>query len=166
MWAHSRSETSGNRHGLADHLRSTSSLARQFAEPFGAGNLAAAAGLLHDAGKASCAWQGKLLTVEGTDRPVGCDHKTLGARLLLGSDPEVAMTILGHHGGLTDKDHLRTARDKSEPDEADTVARFYQHVPEARDVVEGPVLMPRNWRRNKLLRDMGIRMVFSALVDA
>lgn len=31
---------------------------------------------------------------------VGCDHKELGAKLLLGSDPEAAMTILGHHGGL------------------------------------------------------------------
>ncbi|MGH9217633.1 MAG: CRISPR-associated helicase/endonuclease Cas3, partial [Acidimicrobiales bacterium] len=76
-------------------MRSTSDLARQFAEPFGAGGLAAAAGLLHDAGKASCTWQDKLLVAERTDSAVGCDHKKLGARLLVGPGREAAMTILG-----------------------------------------------------------------------
>ncbi|MGH3937006.1 MAG: CRISPR-associated helicase Cas3', partial [Pseudonocardiaceae bacterium] len=165
MWAHS-SNGAGRRHGLADHLRSTSALARQFAEPFGAGNLAAAAGLMHDAGKASCTWQERLLAVEGTRSPVGCDHKTLGAKLLLGSDPEAAMTILGHHGGLTNLERLREARDESEPGEAETLARFYLQVPEARDIVEAPTRLPEGWRHDRLLREMGIRMVFSALVDA
>jgi CRISPR-associated endonuclease/helicase Cas3 len=164
VWAHSRN-VAGLRHPLADHLRSTSALARQFAAPFGAGELAAAAGLLHDAGKASCAWQEKLLAVEGTDRPVGCDHKTLGAKLLVGTSPDAAMAILGHHGGLTDLDHLREVRDNPERN-ADTVARFYQHVPEARELVNTRALLPENWRNNRLLREMGVRMVFSALVDA
>ena len=165
MWAHSVNDA-GRRHGLADHLRSTSALARQFAEPFGAGDLAAAAGLLHDAGKASCAWQEKLLVVEGTDRAVGCDHKTLGSRLLIGSGRKTAMTILGHHGGLTDVEHLLAARDEPVADEAETVARFLKQVPEAQDVVDGPVLVPEEWRRERLLLEMGVRMVFSALVDA
>ncbi|MGH3897411.1 MAG: CRISPR-associated helicase Cas3' [Pseudonocardiaceae bacterium] len=165
MWAHSANKAD-RRHCLPDHLRSTSALARQFAEPFGAGDLAAAAGLLHDAGKASCAWQKKLLVVEGTDRPVGCDHKTLGARLLIGSGRKTAMTILGHHGGLTDVERLLAARDEPVADEAETVARFLKQVPEAQDVIDGPVLVPEQWRREQLLLEMGIRMVFSALVDA
>jgi CRISPR-associated endonuclease/helicase Cas3 len=147
-------------------LRSTASLARLFAEPFGGGDLAAAAGLLHDAGKASCSWQERLLTVESTDKPVGGDHKSLGAKLLLGSDPAAAMTILGHHGGLTDLGQLRNVRNRSEPDDAETLARLYQEVPEARDIVEGPMLLPESWRHDRLLREMGVRMVFSALVDA
>ncbi len=165
MWAHSANEA-GARHGLADHLRSTSALARLFAEPFGAGNLAAAAGLLHDAGKASCAWQEKLLVAERAKSAVGCDHKTLGARLLIGSGRKAAMTILGHHGGLTDVDHLLVARDEPVPDEAETVARLLKQVPEAQDLIDGPVLVPEEWRRERLLLEMGIRMVFSALVDA
>ncbi len=64
MWAHSRNIVD-RRHGLVDHLRSTAALARRFAEPFGAGGLAEALGLLHDAGKADCLWQEKLLAVEG-----------------------------------------------------------------------------------------------------
>lgn len=166
MWAHSFSEKAGQRHGLAEHLRSTSALARQFAAPFGAGELAAAAGLLHDAGKASCTWQQKLLTVEGTDRPVGCDHKALGSRLLVGVGREAAMTILGHHGGLTDIEQLRGARRKTVDDAALTTERLFEQVPEAREIIDGPPLVPARWRRDALLLEMGIRMVFSALVDA
>jgi CRISPR-associated endonuclease/helicase Cas3 len=165
VWAHSLNDV-GRRHGLVDHLRSTSVLARRFAEPFGAGDLAAVAGLLHDAGKASCVWQEKLLVVEGTDRVVGCDHKTLGARLLIDASRETAMTILGHHGGLTDIEHLRSARGEPVADEAETLARLLRQVPEARDVIDGPVLVPERWRRDPRLLDMGVRMIFSALVDA
>ncbi len=165
MWAHS-SNAVGRRHGLAEHLRSTSDLARQFAEPFGAGGLAAAAGLLHDAGKASCTWQDKLLVAERTDSAVGCDHKKLGARLLVGPGREAAMTILGHHGGLTDIAQLRAARRESTGDEAATVERLLKQVPEVQDVIDGPVLLPEAWRRDPLLLEMGVRLVFSALVDA
>ncbi len=165
MWAHS-SNAAGRRHGLAEHLRSTSALARQFAEPFSAGDLAAAAGLLHDAGKAACGWQDKLLVAERTDSAVGGDHKRLGARLLVGAGREAAMTILGHHGGLTDVEQLRTARRESTVDEAATAARLLQQVPEAHGVIDGPVLIPEAWRRDPLLLEMGVRLVFSALVDA
>ncbi|MGH4027143.1 MAG: CRISPR-associated helicase Cas3', partial [Pseudonocardiaceae bacterium] len=140
--------------------------ARQFAEPFGAGELAAAAGLLHDAGKATCVWQDKLLAVENTGRPVGCDHKSLGARVLAGARREAAITILGHHGGLTDIGCLRAARRKKTDDEDETVRRFLEQVPEAKAVIDGPRLVPDSWRHDSLLLEMGVRLVFSALVDA
>jgi CRISPR-associated endonuclease/helicase Cas3 len=165
MWAHS-GNIAGRRHVLADHLRCTSALARQFADPFGAGDLAAAAGLLHDAGKASCAWQEKLLAVEGTDRAVGLDHKTLEARLLVGVAREAAMAILGHHGGLTDIDQLHAARRDPAVHEAETKARLFEQVPETREILDGPLLLPDSWRRDPSLLEMGVRLTFSGLVDA
>jgi len=71
MWAHSVN-VCGRRRRLSAHLRATADLAREFAAPFGAGDLAAALGLLHDAGKASTAWQRRLLMVEAARGKGGC----------------------------------------------------------------------------------------------
>ncbi len=165
MWAHSRN-VANRRHGLVDHLRSTAACARRFAEPFGAADLAEALGLLHDAGKADCLWQEKLLAVEGTDRPVGGDHKSLGARMLLGSAGPAAMAILGHHGGLgsfRDLDEL--ARRGPEGREPATTRSILAQLPEAGAIVDGPPLLPATWN-TELALEMGLRLTFSALVDA
>ena len=71
MWAHSVN-VCRRRHRLSAHSRATADLARAFAAPFGAGGLAAALGLLHDAGKASTAWQRRLLMVEAVRGKGGC----------------------------------------------------------------------------------------------
>ena len=70
-------------------------MARAFAAPFGAGELAAALGLLHDAGKASTAWQRRLLMVEAAGGKVGVPHKELGARLASSMAGPAGMAILG-----------------------------------------------------------------------
>ncbi len=51
----------GVRHGLVEHCRSTAWWAGWFAASFGAGESAYVLGLFHDAGKASCGWQQRLL---------------------------------------------------------------------------------------------------------
>lgn len=175
VWAHSRSEVSGRRHGLADHLRGTSGLARRFAEPWGAGPLAGALGLLHDAGKAACAWQARLLEVEGTGERVGRpEHKRLGAKLLArplsrggGSVASAAaLAVLGHHGGLTSLADLKAVRASLIEDEDRTLERLFALVPEARRIVEGSSLWPVAWQGDNRVAEIGVRMVFSALVDA
>jgi CRISPR-associated endonuclease/helicase Cas3 len=166
MWAHSEGK-SGHRHALVDHLCSTGALARRFAEPFGAGGLAEALGLLHDAGKASCAWQDKLAEVAGTRMRVGIDHKKLGARLLREVAGSAAMGVLGHHGGLTSRADLEEvikagfrAEDRASAD------RLLDALPEARRVLAGPCLVPDEWLADPLVFEMGVRLTFSALVDA
>ena len=166
MWAHS-AQGSSPRHALADHLRSTAELAKQFAAPFGMGDLAWALGLFHDAGKASRAWQAGLQRVDGTNKPVGVPHKELGAWLLTERADAAALAILGHHGGLTRLDELSKLMEEGpQPDWEETKTRFLQTVPEAKQVLEGPSLLPEAWTRDPYLCELGLRMVFSALVDA
>ncbi|MFC4375546.1 CRISPR-associated helicase Cas3' [Nocardia halotolerans] len=168
IWAHSRSAVSGRRHHLSEHCRSTAWWAGWFAEEFGAGQVAFAAGLSHDAGKASCTWQDRLAVVDGTDAPVGVPHKEFGARLVAPRLGVFAMTIAGHHGGLTDlaefKAQLAAIADDSEPV---TAERFFRCVPEASTVLCDVGLLPTRWRTApQQVTEMRVRMVFSALVDA
>jgi CRISPR-associated endonuclease/helicase Cas3 len=166
VWAHSVNGD-GRRHGLVEHLRATGALARRFAEPFGAGELAEALGLLHDAGKADCLWQERLFAVEGSPgRPVGRDHKRLGARMLAHRAGAAAMAVLGHHGGLGTFEELRSLlRDPVGEDAAVAERALQAALPEASDLVAGPSLLPATWRE-PLVFEMGLRLTFSALVDA
>ena len=155
-------------HGLSDHLRGTAALASRFAEPFGGAEVAWWLGLLHDAGKAACGWQARLRQVADTGGPVGFDHKLLGARLArdrgLGW---FALAIAGHHGGLNWPDWLddrqaelsRAERTR----EADAMAALGGVLPELAGSAR--VTLPEAWR-SPLVREMALRLCFSALCDA
>ncbi|MFI6100780.1 CRISPR-associated helicase Cas3' [Lentzea sp. NPDC051213] len=154
----------GRWHPLAEHVRSTSMLARGFADVFGAGDLAAALGLVHDAGKAACAWQDKLVKVSATGDRVNINHKNLGALLLRDRALAAAMAVLAHHGGLECPQDLASL--SPGPGDEQALERFFDVVPEARALTDGPPLLPEAWGESMLLGEMGIRLVFSALVDA
>lgn len=106
FYAHSRADVGReNWQPLIEHLRSTAAIARRLGEPSGLGDMAYAAGLLHDLGKYSLAFQRRLA---GDRRRV--DHATAGARevsRLFGERYRaqariLAYAIAGHHGGLMD----------------------------------------------------------------
>lgn len=168
VWAHS-ANPAGKRHALSDHLRGTAELASRFASPFGAGKVAWWLGLLHDTGKASCAWQQGLLRAEVDRGRVGIDHKSLGARLALEYGlGRFALAVEGHHGGLTSPQALRArlaALDKTSLDrnaEAERVVRSL--LPELADTSQVPI--PEEWLHDPLVAEMAVRLVFSALCDA
>jgi CRISPR-associated endonuclease/helicase Cas3 len=168
VWAHSASDA-GRWQPFSEHARATGALAAHFASEFGAGELALALGLFHDAGKCRVCWQQGLLRVGGTSASVGVPHKDLGARLLARSAGVAALAILGHHGGLTEPRDLHAAvlGVESERDEA-AVARFFAEVPEAAALAASAEksLLPVSWRDDPRVAEMGIRLAFSALVDA
>jgi len=87
---------------LSDHLRQVGDRAAAFAEPFGAGRVALAAGLLHDIGKCSADYQGYIRG----ERAKGPDHSTAGARAAVAEYGRMgrllAFAIAGHHSGLMD----------------------------------------------------------------
>ncbi|MGW3563090.1 CRISPR-associated helicase Cas3' [Streptomyces sp. NPDC000941] len=167
LFAHS-ANGSGRRHLLVDHLRAVATLAREFALPFGGGDLAFWLGLLHDAGKAAEEWQRRLLVVEGTKETVGIDHKAAGTRLLindLGFDV-FALPVHGHHGGLVSPGELEQYLASPERDlvaEEQAAKRLKAALPE----LHNPP--PMRWPTiagDVLGGELLTRMLFSALVDA
>ncbi|GAB2690757.1 CRISPR-associated helicase Cas3' [Paenibacillus thermoaerophilus] len=88
---------------LTDHLQNVSAKTSEFASVFGAGKWGAIAGLLHDAGKFSKAFQRRL---NGSPEPV--DHATAGAQYIDKAWNQakiariLAYIIAGHHAGLAD----------------------------------------------------------------
>jgi CRISPR-associated endonuclease/helicase Cas3 len=95
---------SGHWHLLADHLRGTAELARDFAAAIGpeASQLAYYAGLWHDIGKSGARFQQYLHDqAHGIgERGSGGDHKGAGAVHVLPTCDWLAFLIAGHHGGL------------------------------------------------------------------
>lgn len=167
MWAHSGSDV-GRWHPFSEHAYATAGLARRFASVFGAGELAWALGLAHDAGKCRVCWQQGLLVAAKTGASVkGQEHKDFGAVLLARAAGAAALAILGHHGGLTTVQDLRGRVSTAEP-EPDAVRRFFAEVPEVEALAAAPPmsLLPEGWRTDPGVAEVGIRLVFSALVDA
>lgn len=166
IWAHS-ANVEGRRHGLREHLVGTASLAREFGEVFGAGDAAELAGLLHDAGKMSPAWQDYLRQSEAGLRPAKVDHKSAGAALAKVRLADLgAAAICGHHHRLPDvsRASLPAAADLGR--ERD----FFELVPEAAARMGAGDCMPAAWRsaagEDRGIVEFGTRMLHSVLVDA
>lgn len=115
---------------LEEHLRKVAEMARQFAEPFGAGDWAYLAGLWHDLGKYSCEFQNRLFAMSDPDahieaRPGRPDHSTAGAQQAQSTFQQmgklIAYVIAGHHAGIpdgkaNDASCLEARLDKKVPD--------------------------------------------------
>jgi len=87
---------------LEKHLRNVAELAAEFAEPFGAASWAYLAGLWHDIGKYSDAFQKRI----SSDDSLEVDHSTAGSQYSVEQMPVIglplAYAIAGHHGGMPD----------------------------------------------------------------
>ncbi|WP_462166195.1 CRISPR-associated helicase Cas3' [Frankia sp. AiPs1] len=167
MWAHSVNST-GVRHHLVDHLEGTASLAERFASVFGAGPAGRFLGLAHDTGKASCAWQQRLLLAESTGGRVGFEHKSLGVLLARRRGAAaLGLPLHGHHGGLTSPAFVDTEVNNAPAEHArarlEAEAALRPLLPA---LFEGPqVPLPPGFSV-KVELDMLLRLLYSALVDA
>ena len=168
LYAHSANNR-GERHLLVDHLRSVARLARSFAEPFGAGELAFLAGLWHDVGKADPEWQRRLIEAEAGQRTrIGVDHKCAGALLAAGIDQWlIGLVIHAHHGGLMRPrlDYAPWLEEKRRlPGVEQAIEALRTVMPDLLDSSAPSV--PQYLQGNLLAAEMFIRMSYSALVDA
>jgi len=161
-------------HGLRDHLRVTARCAEEFARVLGLPALAHAAGILHDIGKNSPAFQQYLqdaFQAESTNnasfRSRSIDHKTAGA--IAGSElcPALAFAILGHHGGLPGQAALANQLQNA------------GKIPDIRQAItDGKQLLGDDWPIASLMAeaehlaatplqaDLLMRLLYSCLVDA
>jgi CRISPR-associated endonuclease/helicase Cas3 len=110
FYAHSTDDPGkSNWQRLCDHLRNVGELAAASGQKFGAAKVASVAGVLHDVGKYTEAFQ---LYIQG--RGPSPDHSTAGAQIALGlarsgAPPDrlmadlVAYVVAGHHAGLPDR---------------------------------------------------------------
>lgn len=167
-FAHSKNKR-GQRQELVEHLMRVAEEAAHFAEGYSARDLAFASGLLHDIGKFNPAWQQYLLNAEAHPgvRQRGPGHKGAGA--VYGEQrgsPPVAFLIAAHHGGLPSLADLKAQlRDWSaEPATQEAHMLAQQALPQI-SAFAAPAT-PAHVNQERLLFEMFLRMVFSALVDA
>jgi CRISPR-associated endonuclease/helicase Cas3 len=169
LYAHTPNDK-GNWHGLIDHLEKVANCAKQFADKFHAGDLAYWIGLWHDLGKCNPEFQDYLEACQRDERHGKVPHAIWGAALayrLLRHNieddrwKEIALTIAGHHGGIDQPGSL--SQRLGEQTKNNQI--IFQKVVEWAKKLPSPpkVTLPELTRTQ---RELFIRMVFSALVDA
>jgi CRISPR-associated endonuclease/helicase Cas3 len=167
---------------LQDHLQAVAELAQERAQVFGGAEWAHLAGLLHDLGKYSDAFQKRL---NGSDQRA--DHSTAGAKLVIEHLRQVlgpqwgllakplAFVIAGHHAGLAngvDDGHERS------PLHQRMGAEFGADIPSLDPVWKDEVSLPKSLAIPQIrlhspvtkYPNFGLafftRMLFSCLIDA
>lgn len=159
---------------LEEHLKNVAEMARLFAEAFGAGDWGYLAGLWHDLGKYSEAFQQRLGTAEGTDahietKPGRVDHSTAGAQyafnILRDKGKILAYAIAGHHAGLpngkaNEASDLTSRLKKNVPD----YSSFPNQLFNIATLNDPPFMLDQ--KRFGFQLSFFVRMIFSSLVDA
>ncbi len=171
--------SNGDWHSLKKHLGCVAHGARIHAKKFGAEELGYYAGLWHDLGKYNPAFQQYLkhcaASSSNDTKPKSVPHAIHGAKLawdLLKQTP-IAPIIYGHHGGLPEKEYLKSKLANPELDES------YQTVLEKARLELGELKADQDFNElitnifkdisgiDKAYRfEMLTRILFSCLVDA
>lgn len=170
VYAHTPPPGSDKWHELDKHLIAVAEMAKQFAEPFGAGELAYWLGLWHDVGKCNPKFQEylQLCYADPHTKRRGPDHKAAGTihALAHAQLQMLGLLIQGHHGGLRAPTEFKTwLRDKGS-DGGVNVA-----LAQARGLVDpldppASLDFPSHVINDRSAAELFLRMLFSALVDA
>lgn len=153
---------------VKEHLEQTAVLAGDFAEHFGKREWGYAAGLLHDIGKYSDAFQDKIKNNTGQQ----VDHSTAGMKICFEEGswyPFLGYCIAGHHAGMPD------CGGTSDTGSSSTLEGRKKKKIESYDAYKSEIQIPK---LNELPFDpqktsdpdfsisMLLRMIYSCLVDA
>jgi CRISPR-associated endonuclease/helicase Cas3 len=171
-WAHSgEAPDKSDWQPLAEHLQNVADLAAEHAAKFGAAEWGRMAGLLHDAGKFSEAFQDYI---EG--KPARVDHATFGAVIAAETWKKIgrllAYVIAGHHAGLANGDEADTGdrtclmgRLRMRPGiDVPDASPFHSSFPTPVKIPPPPLSAAAG--RGGTCTSFFARMLFSCLVDA
>jgi CRISPR-associated endonuclease/helicase Cas3 len=165
-YAHSRPDARRREwHTLRDHLEAVARLAGAIASKWQAGDWAHYAGLWHDLGKFSPAFQ-HMITADAEAERGKVNHSSAGALRAIDELGQVgyllAFVIAGHHAGLPDLEHLqRRMREKEHLAAALSGGADADWLRMTKPLALPPevALTPRNI-------ELWVRFLFSALIDA
>ena len=155
-------------HTLRDHLEAVAALARSFAVKWGAGDWARYAGLWHDLGKFSTAFQ-QMIDPDAEAERSRVNHSSAGALRAMDELGDLglvlALVIAGHHAGLANASELRDKRlNEGERHHLESAvaggadAEWLRMQPRLRE--------PDGLAGDPLALELWIRFLFSALIDA
>lgn len=176
LYAHASTDIpEGKWQTLEEHLRNVARMAGAFASSFHGEEWASLLGLVHDAGKASDAFQQRL-----HGRPIKVDHSTAGAKLLseryspdgLALGTNLAYLCAGHHGGLPNwsRPGLRSSLHERLGKEVEPFDGFYDLVdlPDMDEFLASlpPLLKKSTQEQVAYSFSFLMRMLYSCLVDA
>ncbi len=159
---------------LEEHLIGVADLAQRFASAFDAGPWGRAAGLWHDLGKYSEAFQGYIRSEGDPSCAARVDHSTAGAQHAVEAEGLLghllAYAITGHHGGLLDGRSEDACLEKRLKKDVEAWAEAAGRLPTADleeslpSILRGALAIPN--RRAAFTAAFFARMLFSCLVDA
>ena len=177
FFAHSKAGQSENEwQELEIHLQNVANLARQFASEFGFGEWGYLAGLWHDLGKYSIAFQNKLRAENGPDAHIETGHKKVDHSSAGAIHAEhaakseihpfervLSYIIAGHHAGLPDWISELAIRLNKNVGLSDTLKDIPSRIIDS----PFPKEIPRGSKPpNPLALSLWIRMLFSCVVDS
>jgi CRISPR-associated endonuclease/helicase Cas3 len=175
--AHTPNE-SGIWHDLNAHLTKVANKAEFYATKFGAEELGYYAGLWHDLGKYNPEFQKYLELCDiaskaGKEAPRSkVPHAIQGARLAWEKCRHLAPIIFGHHGGLPEKEHLKSKLHElvEDPKLRKSYQEVLQQAPE--DLCQLLTEIDFNQLLARIIKDdvhsyeLFTRILFSCLIDA
>ena len=175
LYAHTPNED-GEWDHLCIHLREVAAMARRFADVFKDGDLAYLVGLTHDLGKANPAFQKYLIAQARDEDRDTTPHAWAGAAIFSEYRnripwAEICMPIAGHHAGLGEIGLVANRIDARLAENREFVVNLRRMLiemikEEALQSGSARGLTVSNKRLDPFKRELRIRMLFSALVDA